>query len=159
MLLFLSEKSCIPGSFGTVTSLRMGFRSERVAVGLGPSGLMEFGRLTKISENLIKKIACTCESAVLPTGLKKEKEKKSGVKKEKAFHHTVSRFQLDIPPIPSQAGQAQSQQRNATVTDLACNPYVLQTGKEVAICKRQDVVHKELCVVFTLKELVDFLQF
>ena len=55
MLLFLSEKSCILGSFGTVTSLRMGFRSERAAAGLGPSGLMEFSWLTKISENLTKK--------------------------------------------------------------------------------------------------------
>ena len=31
--------SCIPGSFDTVTSLHMGFCSERAAAGLGPSGL------------------------------------------------------------------------------------------------------------------------
>ena len=32
-------QSCIPGLFDTVTSLHMGFRSERAAAGLGPSGL------------------------------------------------------------------------------------------------------------------------
>ena len=32
-------QSCIPGSFDTVTSLHMGFHSERAAAGLGPNGL------------------------------------------------------------------------------------------------------------------------
>ena len=36
-LLFGVFKSCIPGSFDTVTSLRMGFCRERAAAGLGPS--------------------------------------------------------------------------------------------------------------------------
>ena len=36
----LSILSCIPGSFDTVTSLRMGFCRERAAASLGPWGLM-----------------------------------------------------------------------------------------------------------------------
>ena len=34
---------CIPGSVDTVTSLRLGFRSERAAAGIGPSGSSSVG--------------------------------------------------------------------------------------------------------------------
>ena len=41
-LVFINKKiKCIPGSFDTVTSLRMGFRGERAVAGLGPSGCIQ----------------------------------------------------------------------------------------------------------------------
>ena len=39
LVFIIDFKSCIPGSFHTVTSLRMGFYRERAAAGLRPSGL------------------------------------------------------------------------------------------------------------------------
>ena len=39
LVFIIDFQSCIPGSFDTVTSFHKGFRSERAAAGLGPSGL------------------------------------------------------------------------------------------------------------------------
>ena len=54
--------SCIPGSFDTVTSLRMGFHSERAAVGLGPSGLI-FASTATTTNTLNTQVGNACAVA------------------------------------------------------------------------------------------------
>ena len=74
LVFIIDFHSCVPGSFDTVTSVCMGYRSERAAAGLGPSGLIFF--LFQIpslfsSSQACKKVHWFCRS-FLSTTLAKE---------------------------------------------------------------------------------------